>query len=317
MSALFSLIAEKYHPPAVPQKGFAGKTVLITGGSSGLGLEAAKQLAALDAWTIIITARDQAKGEKAKAEIEYTCRESVTDELDIQVWPVDLSDFSSIKFFADRVNKELPRLDVAILNAGQINAAWSKVSNANGAWEMTLMVNTIGTLFLALLLLPKLLLTAKTARKDFDTDSIDLPHLEVISSIVAHTPKLAKYTTYIDDGNMLEALSQKGKFENGMQQYSLSKLFLEYGMRRIAALPAVVRGPGEPAVIINSTCPGLCQSEIGRSMAASSLTMKFALWLERLIFARPAHHGSRSYVSGVSQGPESHGRMWKNDTYRE
>lgn len=315
MGAVYSLLAEKYNPPAETKKTFAGKTVLITGGSSGLGLEAAKQIVALDAWTVIITARDEAKGERAKAEIEYTCQEKVTDELDIQVWPLDMSDFSSIKQFADRVNKELPRLDVAILNAGQVNASWSKVSNANGPWEMTLMVNAVGTLFLALLLLPKLLLTAKTASEDSKSDS-DLPHLNVISSISAGDPDPAKLTTNLD-GHLLETLSTKDQFEGGMQQYALSKLFLEYGMRRVAALPAVVRGPGEPQVIVNSTCPGLCKSDIGRSLRSSSLIFRFAFWVLGLIFARPVHHGSRSYVSGVTQGAESQGKMWKNDKYQE
>ncbi len=82
------------------------------------------------------------------------------------------------RFFAV---KELPRLDVVILNAGQANRVWNKVSDANGPWEMTLMVNTLATVFLGLLLLPKLLSTAKAK----GADPTDPPHLTFISSISA------------------------------------------------------------------------------------------------------------------------------------
>jgi NAD(P)-dependent dehydrogenase (short-subunit alcohol dehydrogenase family) len=313
MGSLPTLFKEKYDLPAEPEKSFAGKTVLITGATSGLGLEAAKKFAALEAWTVIITARDQAKGEMAKAEIEYVCQEKAMDQLDIQVWPLDMSDFSSVKKFADRVKNELPRLDAAILNAGQINATWSKVPDENGPWEMTLMVNTLATLFLGLLLLPKLLSTAKTT----STDSTDRPHLNFSSSALIQEGNLRKYKKHIDGGRVLEALSEKAAFEGGKGRYELSKLFLEYGMRRIATLSSVVQESGEKTVIVNSTCPGLCKSEIGRSMARYSLIYRFLIWLHQLIFARSAHQGSRSYVSGVTQGEESHGKMWKNDKYYE
>lgn len=50
----------------------------------------------------------------------------------IEVWEVDLADFSSVKAFAMRVRKELTRLDVLLLNAGIIPASW--VSTKDG-WE--------------------------------------------------------------------------------------------------------------------------------------------------------------------------------------
>lgn len=313
MAGFYRLLHAKYHPPALSEKEFSGKTVLITGGNTGLGLEAAKKIAALDAWTVIITTRDQAKGERAKEEIESVCRERAMDDLDIRVWPLDMSDFSSVKKFADRVNKELPRLDIAILNAGQINRLWSKVPDASGPWEMTLMVNTLATVFLALLLLPKLLSAAAAP----GADPTDPPHLNFISSGAAAQEKLEKYSKYDGSQNVLEAASKKDAFSGGRGQYAMSKVFLEYGMRRIATLPSVAKESGEKTVIVNSTCPGMCQSDLGRSWASQPLVIRFLLWLFISIFARSADHGSRSYVSGVTVGVDGHGKMWKNDKYRE
>ena len=313
MAAFYRLLHSKYHPPALTEKTFSGKTVLITGGSSGLGLEAAKKIAALDAWTIIITARDQAKGEMAKEEIEFVCQERATDELDIQVWPLNMSDFSSVKKFAGRVNKELPRLDVAILNAGQANGSWSKVSDPNGPWEMTLMVNTLATVFLGLLLLPKLLSTAKAK----GADPTDPPHLNFKSSGVVIREKPEAYSKYEGSQNVLEAASKEDAYRGGYGQYAMSKLFLEYGIRRIASLPCVARESGEKTVIVNSTCPGLCKSDLGRAVAGRPIIIRFLIWLFLAIFARSADHGSRNYVTAVQRGVDGHGKMWKEDKYQE
>lgn len=313
MAAFYRLLHQKYNPPVLTEKTFSGKTVLITGGSSGLGLEAAKKIAALDAWTIIITARDQAKGERAKEEIEFVCHERAEDELDIQVWQLDMSDFASVKNFAQRVDRELPRLDVAILNAGQTNRLWSKVSDANGPWEMTLMVNTLATIFLGLLLLPKLLSTVKAG----GSDPTDPPHLSFISSGSVARKKPEDYKKYEGSETVLEAVSKRDAFADGIKQYATSKLFLEYGMRRIASLPSVAKDSGEKTVIVNSACPGMCKSDLGRSYVDIPLVIWLLMWLFIAIFARSVDHGSRTYVSAVTRGVDGHGKMWKEDKYKE
>jgi NAD(P)-dependent dehydrogenase (short-subunit alcohol dehydrogenase family) len=315
MAGFIHLLHQKYNPPALTENTFSGKTILITGGTSGLGFEAAKKLAALDAFTVIITARDPAKGQRAKDEIEFVCRDRAIDDLDIQVWPLDMADFSSVKNFAQRVNNELSRLDVAILNAGHVDKEWSKVTDANGPWETTLMVNTLATILLGILLLPKLLSTAQSP----SADPTDPPHLTFISSSIVGSAKPSTYLAYSDSRNILESLSQKSSYAagGGIQQYAKSKLFLEYGMRRLALLPSVAKPSGEKSVIVNSACPGMCQSDLGRSWRQSPLWLRILLWLFVRIFARSAGHGSRTYVSAATRGVEGQGRMWNEDGYKE
>ena len=93
--------------------------------------------------------RNVEKGEAARRDIEKTTgRVGV-----IQVWQLDMDSFQSVKSFANRVGSELERLDVALLNAGLFSKNF-KLSPEG--WEETLQVNTLATVLLALLLLPKL-----------------------------------------------------------------------------------------------------------------------------------------------------------------
>jgi uncharacterized oxidoreductase len=81
-------------------------TILITGGSSGIGFELAKQLGALDN-TILVTGRDQAKLDRAKAQFPK-----------IHTFKSDVSDPAAIAALYDRVTNEFPQLNILINNAG-------------------------------------------------------------------------------------------------------------------------------------------------------------------------------------------------------
>lgn len=59
-----------------PKSDFTGKTVIVTGGNSGLGREAARYFARLGAAKVILACRDTAKGEVARADIEVSTRSS-------------------------------------------------------------------------------------------------------------------------------------------------------------------------------------------------------------------------------------------------
>lgn len=85
-------------------------TILITGGSSGIGFEMAKQLIALGN-TVIVTGRDQDKLEKAKKQLPK-----------VHIYTSDVSDPESIKKLYEEVIQDFPRLNVLINNAGIMRA---------------------------------------------------------------------------------------------------------------------------------------------------------------------------------------------------
>jgi retinol dehydrogenase-12 len=156
-----------------PIVSFTSKTVIITGGNSGLGKEAVKHIVGLGASKVIISCRNTSKGNKAKLEIESSlkCNPDI-----IEVWEVDIESVASVNAFVDKVNK-LPRLDVLISNAG------IQTINFGIAYgtERTLAVNVIGTFLLALQLIPKLKETAKA----FNVE----PHLTFLSSALYDVAK--------------------------------------------------------------------------------------------------------------------------------
>lgn len=150
-----------------PEKEFTGKTVIVTGANVGLGLEAARHFARLGASKVILACRDTEKAERARAEIERsTARSGV-----VEVWPLDLCSFESVKQFCRRAD-QLPRLDVVIENAAV--AMVGPHGALTEGYESTITVNVLSTFLMALLLLPTL---GRTATK-FNIQ----PNLVVVSS---------------------------------------------------------------------------------------------------------------------------------------
>lgn len=157
-----------------PTASFASKTVIVTGGNAGLGKESVKHIVRLGASKVIIACRNKFKGDKAKLEIlsELRCSTDV-----LEVWELDIESVTSIKAFVDRANK-LPRLDVLLNNAGVSTVSF----NLSYGTEQAVGVNVIGTMLLAIQLVPKLKETAET----FGV----MPHMTFTQSALY---RLAKY----------------------------------------------------------------------------------------------------------------------------
>ncbi len=112
-----------------------GKTFVITGGNSGLGLEAAKILAAKGG-RVVITTRSEAKAEGALA----TLRDA-TEGADVDFALLDLADTDSIREGADAVRAKAPRIDAIINNAGVMQTPERRT---NEGWELQFATNHLG-----------------------------------------------------------------------------------------------------------------------------------------------------------------------------
>jgi len=115
-----------------------GRTFVITGANSGIGLEAARALGAAGAH-VVVACRDTSKGEHAVAELDG----------DFDVRRLDLADLSSVRAFADELDGDV---DVLINNAGVM--AVPRAKTADG-FEMQLGTNHLGHFALTGLLLPR------------------------------------------------------------------------------------------------------------------------------------------------------------------
>ncbi|MEL6688203.1 MAG: oxidoreductase [Pseudomonadota bacterium] len=122
----------------------SGKLVLITGGNSGIGLEAAKILAGKGA-DILLCARSQVKGEAA---VETVNALGGGKAILIQL---DLADMASIRKAVDQVKALTNTLDVLVNNAGIMQTP--KQTTVDG-FEMQLGTNHLGHFLLNGLLYP-------------------------------------------------------------------------------------------------------------------------------------------------------------------
>ncbi|KAJ3539244.1 hypothetical protein NM208_g5570 [Fusarium decemcellulare] len=100
--------------PSRPALSQAGKTVLITGGSSGIGFEIARDFGKAGADRVIIIGRDQAKVDQAA---EQLGRERNGSSSTFEGRSCQIADSDSIDKLWDNLDAERIRVDVLVLNA--------------------------------------------------------------------------------------------------------------------------------------------------------------------------------------------------------
>nr|XP_020459543.1 retinol dehydrogenase 12-like [Monopterus albus] len=121
-----------------------GKTVVITGANTGIGKETAIDLAKRGA-KVIMACRDMEKAEAAVKEvIEKSGSENVLCK------KLDLSDIKSIREFAETINKEEPKVNILINNAGVMMCPYGKTADG---FELQIGVNHMGHFLLTHLLI--------------------------------------------------------------------------------------------------------------------------------------------------------------------
>jgi NAD(P)-dependent dehydrogenase (short-subunit alcohol dehydrogenase family) len=117
---------------------FTGRTVVVTGANSGLGLVTARELARAGAH-VVLAVRDTSKGNDAAAGIRG----------EVEVRRLDLQDLSSVGEFADGISG----LDVLVNNAGVMAVPFALTKDG---FESQIGTNHLGHFALTNLLLPKL-----------------------------------------------------------------------------------------------------------------------------------------------------------------
>ncbi|MFD6197135.1 oxidoreductase [Mycobacteriaceae bacterium NPDC060252] len=117
---------------------FEGRTVIITGANSGLGLETARELARVGAH-VVMAVRNTEKGKAAQATITGST----------EVRQVDVANLASVRAFADTVEAA----DILVNNAGIMMVPQAKTVDG---FESQIGTNHLGAFALTNLLLPKI-----------------------------------------------------------------------------------------------------------------------------------------------------------------
>ncbi|MCZ2830671.1 oxidoreductase [Modestobacter sp. VKM Ac-2986] len=114
-----------------------GRTAVVTGANSGLGLETARALAAAGA-RVVLAVRDPARGERAAAGLTG----------DVEVRQLDLADLASVRAFAAAWTGPI---DVLVDNAGIMHVPAGRTADG---FELQFGTNHLGHFALTCLLLP-------------------------------------------------------------------------------------------------------------------------------------------------------------------
>src|SRR3954469_21151360 len=117
----------------------SGRTFVVTGANSGIGLAAARALGGAGA-RVVLAVRDLDRGRRAAASIEGTT----------EVRQLDLADLASVRAFAESWDGDL---DILINNAGVMAVPQSKTKDG---FEMQIGTNHLGHFALTNLLLPRI-----------------------------------------------------------------------------------------------------------------------------------------------------------------
>jgi NAD(P)-dependent dehydrogenase (short-subunit alcohol dehydrogenase family) len=125
-----------------------GKTVIITGANSGIGLETAVDLAKRNA-RVILACRSVERGETAAVEVRK--RSGNNNAVFAQL---DLASLDSVRKFAAKILEEEPRIDILINNAG-VMAIPNRTLTQDG-FEMQFGTNHLGHFLLTNLLLDRI-----------------------------------------------------------------------------------------------------------------------------------------------------------------
>ena len=235
----------------------AGKTYVITGGNSGLGLEAAKILTGKGA-RVVITVRSEAKGEGALQAIR-----AAVPEADVAFVVLDLSDQASVEAGAQALIEACPQLDAVINNAGVMQTPERRTAEG---WELQIATNHLGHFRLNALLMPHL--EANGARV--------VPVSSVAHKFPGLDPDDLNFESRAYDPNTAYAQSKRA---NIMYGFELQRRLAERG----SAVTAIPVHPGYAATNLQST---------GVGMEGGSAMLRWLYKVTNVVWAQAADRGA-------------------------
>ena len=256
-----------------------GKVAIVTGSSSGLGLEASRQLLSFGLSSLIMAVRSTAKGETVASRFRHQFPKA-----DIQVWSLEMESYDSIQAFARRVNDDLSRLDIAILNAGMQIGNFAVIPNTGH--ETLIQVNYLSNMLLGILLLPSLKAKSPSGPG----------RLTIINSGTARGATISEP----NGGLVLSALDDKSRPWDPVERYAVSKmlahLFLIDLLRYVSA----------DDVVVNLADPGMVKNtDLQRS---APLLVAAFFYSFKAVLGRTLPVGASTYIdAAIVKGKDSHG----------
>jgi len=228
--------------------GQVGRTVVVTGSSSGIGFETAKTLAQKGA-QVVLACRDSARARGAVARIR-----SETESARAEAMQLDLASLRSIHSFASAFNAKYKRLDLLVNNAGVMLVPAGRTEDG---FERHMGINHLGHFTLTGLILDRLL-AAPEGR------------IVMVSS-------LAQRLGRIEMGDPMGEERRYSAFA-AYARSKLANLLFAYELQR--------RLRGSRAIVV-AAHPGIVATDLGRRMSERSV-YRFCLPLFEWLSQSPA-----------------------------
>jgi NAD(P)-dependent dehydrogenase (short-subunit alcohol dehydrogenase family) len=216
-----------------------GKTALVTGANSGLGLAVARALAA-DGARVFMLCRSEARGAAARDAII-----AATGNTGVELLCCDLGVQAQVRAAADAVHQRADALHLLVNNAG---TAFAEHGLTVDGVERTLAVNLLGPFLLTNLLLDRLRAGADAAK--------------------AGSARIVNVGTKIDTAMDLSDPNWQQRRYRMMGAYGESKLGLIHFTR---ALARRLEGSG---ITVNCVFPGVFLSNLGGTDGAQNVALK-------------------------------------------
>lgn len=243
-----------------------GKTVLITGGSYGIGKETALQMAKRKARVIIAS-----RNEKRAAEAVFDLKSQSGNDM-IHFMKLDLSNFDDVRRFARKFVNTEPRLDILVNNAGVAVDGITEDGN-----DIILATNQLGPFLLTNLLLPLLKKTSESDKVRIVNVSADLYQLGGIN---------------FDELNL--GLDKSSPYKQIVQQYSNTKLMNVYFTTELNKKLRFA-DPENNNIATFALHPGVIASELGTGMI-DNIFMKIGHIIMKILLMRPLFYGCQTIL---------------------
>ncbi len=195
------------------------KTALVTGANSGLGYEAAAQLAEAGYGRVILACRSEAKAEGAKQTLTARVGRDAFDTL-----VIDVADIASSRRAAAELIERGDHIDALLLNAGLV--AGEQMHKSVDGFEMTFAASIIGHHVLTMALLEAGLLDgSRVALVGSEAANDDLPAMMGMSPFDFATGTSSVFGDDLHDAMLTFARGDAPELYDNNRYYSTTKVF--------------------------------------------------------------------------------------------
>ncbi|PWY69747.1 putative short-chain dehydrogenase/reductase family protein [Aspergillus heteromorphus CBS 117.55] len=272
-------------PPIPSSTTFRDRTAIVTGGNTGIGLAVARELLRLQCKTLILACRDATRAEAARqtllAEFPSLPRDTV------QLRSLDLDSYSSVHNFAAEIRRDIPVVDLLVLNAGA--GFFPAMQSSAESHERTIQTMYLSNVLLLLSLLPHLEASKQKSGRVARVTWVGSRKAYEVPARQAFPGDGQSVLAYYDDPEHYDLMTRYGEAKH------LCLAFFYELCRRIT----------RDQVVVNMVCPGAVATELARNVPAIYQPI---VWVMHKVVSRSPEKAAWLVVNAaVVAGDDSHG----------